>query len=831
MMNRIPTGLWAAPAVAMAIAGAVAAGQAGTWADTLREERARQHQDLSQQLPRKAWFAKVAAQTFRQEALILEGDRDPLDVVLRRTRALLDDLKKSSAAAPLAPMEAELSALAAKAQQTGVEGKDARRALFDDACTLRRRIAFANPLLDFGQIAFVKQQLPSIGHMCDQFFGCFAQPGGGLFVLEKPFGAEPVARDLLGAATLSNGRLKGKKLEGGCFMSPALSYNAGTLLFAYTECGLGTPRPAPRGWFRDAEWSPELSYHIFRVNADGSGLTQLTDGAWNDIHPWWLPDGRVVFMSERRGGFGRCHARPVPIYTLHAMDADGRNLVRLSSHESNEWFPSVNHDGMVVYTRWDYVDRGFNQAHHPWITTPDGRDPRIIQGNYKKNHDDGPNMEMGVVAIPGSRRYVAVAAAHHNITFGSLIVIEPSLPDDDAMGQVKRLTPDNGLPETGEQGGLVYGTAWPLSETYHLCTHRPGGKGQFGLYLLDAFGNRELLYEDPKQNCISPIAVKARPVPPVVPAVGEPVRLMAGYEWHRLGDQHFPDPSCAALASPAVMSVINVYDCLYAFPEGVKIKALRIIQLLPKSAANHHEPQIGYGSETNARRILGTVPVEADGSASFRLPPAVPVYFQALDERGLAVQSMRSATYARGGERLVCAGCHEPKSQASAKALEQSALAFRRAPSEIQPEVEGSNPFSFPRLVQPVLDAHCVKCHQKTPEKAPDLRPGNWHLHPFRWYDSYRNLLPFAFHYGATRNVTARDQYDGWQPSRTVPGKFGARASKLLAILDKGHYDVKLPPEALRRLTLWLDANSDFFGSYENFDVQAAGQRVPPPME
>ena len=136
------------------------------------------------------------------------------------------------------------------------------------------------------------------------------------------------------------------------------------------------------------------------------------------------------------------------------MDADGRNMVRLSHHEGNEWHPSVNGNGMIVYSRWDYVDRGHNQAHHPWITTPDGRDPRAIHGNFKPSHDLNPDMELSVVAIPGSPCYVATASAHHWQAYGSLIVIDPRVRDDDALAPVRRLTPDVGFPETAERGTL-----------------------------------------------------------------------------------------------------------------------------------------------------------------------------------------------------------------------------------------------------------------------------------------------------------------------------------------------------------------------------------------
>jgi len=222
------------------------------------------------------------------------------------------------------------------------------------------------------------------------------------------------------------------------------------------------------------------------------------------------------------------------------------------------------------------------------------------------------------------------------------------------------------------------------------------------------------------------------------------------------------------------------------------------------------------------------VPVEEDGSAHFYLPSGMPVYFQALDERGCAVQSMRSATHTQAGQTLICAGCHERKGRSPVLSPVSLPLAFHREPSEIQPEAAGSDPLCFPRLVQPVLEKHCVRCHGKQANDPPDLRPGNWQEDRFCWYRSYRNLRPYAFHYGAPRDDRRKNQYDRWQPARTVPGEFGARASKLLPLLDKGHYDVSLSPEELRRIIIWLDTNSDFFGAYEDIEAQAQGKEVWP---
>ena len=781
-------------------------------------------------------WKRVADTAFRLEAVVSEDDRDPADFVLRTTRALLEDLKRGGFASQWATMERELAGLEAQNQSLAAARKAERFTLYRRVCALRRRIAFSNPLLDFDRILFVKHRLAVPNHMCDQYFGHFARAGGGLFLLEDVFGSSPTVRDVLQDSTVQNGPLRGYPLAGGSFLQPALSYDGRTVLFAYTRCGLpadGSATGLPRDpvWHVEMPerppWAEETSYHVFRVNVDGTGLTQVTEGSWNDLHPNWLPDGRIVFISERRGGFGRCHGRPVPLFTLHAMDADGRNMERLSHHEGNEWHPSVNADGKIVYTRWDYVDRGHNQAHHPWITAPDGRDPRAIHGNFKPSHDLNPDMELNVVAIPDSHRYVATASAHHGQAYGSLIVIDPRVPDDDALSPVRRLTPDVGFPETAERGTFAYGTAWPLGENYYLCVYSATGD-RHGIYLLDAFGNRELLFRDPDIGCLGPVPVRPRPAPPIVPAANEPARLTDHPRFRAVGDEHAVVPADSEASEKATVSLINIYDSLYPFPTGTKIRELRIIHLLPKSTPVHHKPQIGYGAETNGRAVLGTVPVEDDGSASFYLPAGKSVYFQALDEHGCAVQSMRSATYVHAGANLTCVGCHEPKGRSPAQAETGLREALGREPSEIQPEVAGSNPISFARLVQPVLDKHCVGCHGQNADEPPDLRPGNWQQDKFLWYVSYRNLWPYAFHYGARRDGRRKHQYDRWQPARTVPGEFGARASKLLPLLDEGHYDVRLTSDELRRIIVWLDANSDFFGAYENVVAQAQGELVRP---
>ena len=779
----------------------------------------------------------------RQEALFYQTDRDPVDIVVRRTRALWNDLSRQPEAKVRA-MEGELLSLEHAVSETPPSATEKRRELYLKACALRRQIAFCNPLLDFEQIAFVKHKKnprTELGgdHMAGQYYGLHATKGEGLFILENAFSSTPAAKNIIN-----------NQLPDGAYLSPDLSFDGQTILFAYTEAEGYKPAvsaPEDRNGYYDysglqCSFTDKNAWHIYSVDIDGTNLKQLTDGVFNDFDPCWLPNGKVAFISDRRGGFGRCHmtangGAPWFSYTLHRMDRNGTQMERLSHHETCEWQPSMMHDGTLVYTRWDYVDRGFFQAHHPWTTTPDGRNAMALHGNYPKDWQDRPCMELDIRAIPGSQNLVATAAAHHGQTYGSFVMVNPMVDDDDAMAPVKLITPDERFPET-EYGYFCrdasYATAWPLSEDYYLCVfgypekeeyqRAPNGSDSkktvenYGIYLLDAFGNIELLYRDPKIACLSPIPLKARPTPPVIPDIVQP--MVVDMNQQRLNLDR-PEQVASARREednhePAVVSIMNLYESRHDWPENVKIKSLRIIQVLPKSNPGRNNPAIGYGTEKNARVVLGTVPVEEDGSVSFYLRPYIPVFFQVLDEKGRAIQSMRSDVYAAPKENMSCIGCHENRH--SAPPQQRTTLAMKKKPAVIKPEVEGSNPFNYAKLVQPVLNKNCLSCHNEG-GKNPILTGT---IDDKQWTPSYRNLQKFAFYY---------DGGGTFVESKTYPGKFGALASQLYQILDKGHGNVKLTADELHRVALWLDCNSDFYGTYEHIEAQRRGETVNPILE
>lgn len=381
------------------------------------------------------------------------------------------------------------------------------------------------------------------------------------------------------------------------------------------------------------------------------------------------------------------------------------------------------------------------------------------------------------------------------------------------MSQLVRLTPEVPFPEAEKHLKPIkecqqYATPWPLGEDDFLCVYSADANNH-ALYWIDRFGNREEIYRDETIACLSPMPLAARPTPPAIPSR----TTQAGPELAKAGGVH----------PQATISVMNVYDSDFDWPAGMKVKTLRVIQVLPKTTAPPNVPRIGVADQTNARAVLGTVPVEPDGSAHFVAPVSKELYFQALDEKGMAIQSMRSGTYVHPGEQLTCQGCHEQKHDAPRPV--SSPLALQRKPSPIAPEVEGSNPFNYVRLVQPVLDKHCVSCHQE--KKAMDLagivegKQG--------WTRSYTNLASkYGFYYHVQNGSIKSAEHGG---SRTPAGKFGARAAKLMQYVDERHYGVKLTADELRRVTLWLDSNSEFYGSYENTEGQAKGQVVWPTMD
>jgi len=724
-----------------------------------------------------------------------------IEQTLRRGDVLLVDLQ--SAGAPLASEAAqweqcrtrwkELSAAAAEPSQW--------ETLWRCVHVLRRRIALSNPLAQLGPTALVKHVPAMFSHQLTQYEGKCARPGGGVFVLENPGKSMRCRQLAAGALPLGN------------YEHLDVSWDGKRILFAYCHAETSS---------RDREQHLERHYHVYEVNADGSGLRQVTDGPYDDFSPRYLPDGNILLLSTRRGGFHRCGRGPCNVFTLALCKADGSNPHPISFHETHEWDPAVMNDGRVIYTRWDYVDRHAVHFQQLWSVRPDGSDVRIFYGNNTFN----PVGVWEARPVPGSRRIMATAAAHHAMSAGSVILLDITRGHD-GLEPITRLTPDALFPESEvpvlpgwyapvgvkkkpamptEQlrwPGHCYKSPYPLSEKYFLASYsydsligepNPNPANMFGLYLVDAFGNKELLYRDLNFCSLWAMPVRARRLPSMVPSVVEPSDKPEGT--FVLRDVHLGWPP---------------------LPPGA-IKRLRVVQVLPKSTPHANSPTVGIPNASPGRQVLGTVPVEPDGSACFRAPSGIALAFQALDETGQAVQMMRSLTYLQPGETCSCVGCHEPRT--SAPPTGHMPAALRRAPSVIQPGPDGSRPFSYPILVQPVLDKKCVSCHNA---KKPDGKVILTGEPQGRYTASYNALAP-RVPYSAWGNA------GGSEPT-TMPDRFGARGSKLTKLLLAGHEGVVLTPEEIERLVTWMDTNVLFYGTFNPADQarQQRGERIAGP--
>jgi len=779
---------------------------------------------------KKASLIKLEKQVLSKQALILEADRTPFDVALRRGKALLAHLKSMSNGSDVTLWEKQIHDIEFNNKTHGQDDL----AAYIQLRNVIRAAAFSNPLLDFDDILFVERAAlaGNASHQVMQYYGHTQVYGGGLYMIKNFKSPNRKVVNVLEDSAVKKGRMQGLKLAGGAFHAPDLSFDGKKILFSYTKPGARLPDADLLKYNRDF-WTKDNTFHIFEVNLDGSNLVQLTDGPFNDVDPIYLPNGRIVFISERfstRGEghfFCRCFTWYAPQFTLHSMKADGSDMFPISWHENDEYQPSVNNQGMLLYTRWDYVDRDAAIAQHLWTCYPDGRNPRAPHGNYPHPYstmpdtgwngvsvfphggfkggyytENRPFAEWDIRAIPNSHKYVATAGPHHGAPYGSIITIDPWIDDDGYDSQVKRLTPDANFPEADDGVYMQpkswrYGTPWPLSEDFYLVNYWGG------IYLLDKFGNRELIVKakNGALRPIYPIPVRSRKKPPVVST--------ATYQGERLTKD----------APNATIGIMNAYISDLPWAEGVKLKELRIIQYIPKSGKFYDSRQIdlGYAPQSLSRVVLGTVPVEKDGSVYFEAPVKRALSFQIIDDKGMAVQLMRSITYVHPGEQMTCIGCHEKSLQSPA--VKGRPLAMQRAPSKIKPEVGGIEPINFYRLVKPVLDKHCTNCHRGKKEK-PDM--------------SYASLEPYAFYVSGGR-VRAGGGMGSFTwarhgGSRSIPMKHGAYGAMLFkgGYLSKSHYDVKMTAEEQRRITLWMDCNSDEIGVYENQTKQRRGELVYP---
>ena len=582
------------------------------------------------------------------------------------------------------------------------------------------------------------------------------------------------------------------------------------------------------------------TYQLFTIHADGSGLRQLTRDAGHNFNASWLPDGGIVFLSTRRPAFAYCWTSPVGI--LHRMDRDGKSVVRISANYLNDFTPTVAGDGRILYGRWEYVDRPAIPIQSLWTINPDGTGLSHFFGNRVLS----PATFIEARTIPGSGRALCTMTAHNGPCRGAIGIIDRALGDN-AQAAIHNLTPDIAIGTVGEGSGNnikgPYENPYPLDGRAYLVSRD-------GTIQLRDYDNARLVTVLAPRGGLgfySPQPLRARPQPPVVIS---PLT-------QRMDLAREANLATTATARPNATVVLqDVYQGLEPWVRRGEVKQIAVVQEIEKSRLadvkyrcfGFQFPVVSCGATYAPKKVWGYAPVAPDGSACFSVPAGVPIYFMVLDAQGRAVQRMRSFTHLMPGERQGCVGCHEPR-RMTPRAERRAAGALQPVP--LQTPEWGLTGFSYNAIVQPVLDAHCVRCHNA--ERAPQGLDLSGDLTDF-FNVSYENLARAgtiamdADVGGGTWKQFGGNPYTKWIPTyngmeesipKITPKIWGSPVSRLAEVVLSGHpgQDGKprftLSDAERRRILAWIDLNVPYYGTSSSHYLENKGcrQQYPPQLD
>jgi hypothetical protein len=529
----------------------------------------------------------------------------------------------------------------------------------------------------------------------------------------------------------------------GAVRDPQVHYDGQRILFSY--------RPGGTDY-----------YHLHEISVDGTGLKQLTDGPFDDIEPTYLPGGGIVFCSSRCNRFVPCWYTQVA--TLYRCDDDGTNLRPLSSNIENDNTPWVLGDGRVLYTRWEYVDRSREDFHHLWVMNPDGTGQMVFYGNSLPG-----DVYLDAKPLPGTNKVVMVNSPRHGRREheGRIAVLDTGLGPN--VPEAQRIV----------HPGTNFRDPYPLSEDSFLVAQEDR------LLVMSSTGDVEEVFRLPEQLAAGgawlhePRVLRPRPREPVLPS---------RVDWK---------------ASTGRILVSDIYHGRNM--EGIRrgtIDKLLILENLPKPVnySGSMDP-ISYGGSYTLNRVLGTVPVEPDGSVYAEVPPLRSLQLVALDEDNLSVKRMLSFLTVMPGETSTCTGCHESRVEPPPYVLPPRLLALRRPPSSIQPAADAPDVFDYPRDIQPIWDRHCLECHDVDQYAGRALLTGD---HGPMFTHSYFTLA------SRLQIADGRDLARGDYPPYTI----GSAASPLMDKVNGSHHGVQLTDQELRLVKLWIDASATFPGTY-----------------
>jgi hypothetical protein len=534
--------------------------------------------------------------------------------------------------------------------------------------------------------------------------------------------------------------------EGG-IRDPQVHYNGRKILFSYRK-GKGT------------------HYNLYEIGTDGSDLRQLTYGDYDDLEPTYLPDGGIMFVSSRCKRWVNCWLTQVAV--LHRCDADGTHIRQVSSNNEHDNTPWPLPDGRILYQRWEYVDRSQVHYHHLWTMNPDGSEQMTYYGN----------MEPGILMIdakpiPGTGKILSIFSPGHGSRehAGRPTIVDPKAGPD-ALQSAQPI-----------HDAQDFRDPYPLSSNSFLIARRRS------LYLMNDKGETQHIFqvseEDGKagMECHEPRPIQSRPLELVLPSKS----------------------TLSEKTGRLILADVYQGRNLTGVERG-EIKKLLVLESLPKpiNYTGGMEP-LTYGGSFTLERVLGTVPVEPDGSAYIEAPALRSLILVALDENDLAIKRMQSFLTVQPGEILSCVGCHEQRTHTT---LTTSSLqAMHRGPSSIEPIIDVPDVFDFPRDIQPVLDKHCTDCHDYSPGNQGGPMAGHVILsgdHGPLYSHSYFTLSALR-QFSDGRNLPQ---------SNYAPRTFGSAASALLKMLDGGHHGVEATDLEIKTVRLWIETGATYPGTY-----------------
>jgi formylglycine-generating enzyme required for sulfatase activity len=709
-----------------------------------------------------------------------------------------------STASPPHGKAAEAAPAAARARDTGLmpgvnesAHTDQLIRLAAELRALSHEALLANPLLDFDELLLVRRRADRLG-LPQNWQGNSSLPRTGYDNEIAVLNLRELLQHPDRAPTSQLSTLF--KPDAGKFIGDLkLHFDADRLLFS----SIGTH---DRWQVFELRFDPASS-----IQHPASSIRQVTPADLPDVDHYdacYLADDRILFCSTACFAGVPCVDGSDHVANLYRLEADGHTIRQLCLDQDHNWSPTMLANGRVLYQRWEYADTPHAHTRLLFHMNPDGTG----QCEYYGSNSYWPNAVFYARPLPGHpTKVVAIVGGHHGVPrMGELVIFDPAKGRREADGAVQRIPGYGKKVEPIIKDQLV-DDSWPkflhpfpLNEHYFLVSAKPTPDALWGIYLVDVFDNLLLLAELPGHALLEPTPLRKSPRPPVIPDRVDPKR------------------------KDALVYLQDIYqgDGLKGVPRGA-VKSLRVF-------AYHWAFQnmggllgtIGLDGPWDVRRILGTVPVEADGSAYFRVPANTPISVQPLDAEGKALQLMRSWFTAMPGENLSCVGCHERQNSAPLSVPVSAFVA--RKPSEIQPWLGPPRGFNFAREVQPVLDRHCVSCHDgqsREGKQLVDLRgvekvadfllttPGHAGRHGGKFSVGYANLHRFV------RRPGIESDYH-----LLTPLEYHADTTELVQLLKKGHYAVKLDAEAWDRLVTWIDLNAPYHGSWGEQIANASAQ-------